>query len=122
MWRLVLFLREMNAVCIHCGKRKSGALTLCGVCGRAPDSSEEMAQAVLLSDHNLLGEDLGTLAARIASGEGVTFRTEDVERIARNIDVTRKGRPWKSDWILVLVGVLFFLAFVMAVLIRSTQR
>ncbi len=97
-------------------------MTLCGVCGRAPDSHEEMAQAVLLSDHNLLGEDLGTLAARIASGEGVTFRTEDVERIARNIEVTRKGRPWKSDWIVVLVGVLFVLAFVMAVVIRSTQR
>ena len=105
----------MNAVCIHCGKGKSGAMTLCGVCGRAPDSHEEMAQAVLLSDHNLLTEDLGTLAGRIASGEGVTFRTEDVERIARNIEATRTGRAWKSESLVILVGALFLIAAVMAI-------
>ena len=112
----------MNAVCIHCGKGKSGALTVCGACGRVPEDSEEMAQSVLLSDHNLLGDDLGTLAARIATGEGVKFRGEDVYRIAGLIDITRKGRPWKSDWIVVLVGVLFLVATIMAVIIRFTAR
>lgn len=81
-----------------------------------------MAQSVLLSDHNLLGEDLGTLAARIVKGEGVTFRGEDVLRIAGLIDVTRKGRAWKPEWIVVLVGSLFLIAAIMAVIIRSTAR
>ena len=119
---MVFFPLTMNAVCIHCGKAKSGALTVCGACGRVPEDSEEMAQAVLLSDHNLLGEDLGTLAARIASGEGVTFRGEDVLRIAGLMDVTRKGRHLKPEWIVVLVGVLFLIAAIMAVVIRSTAR
>lgn len=112
----------MNAVCIHCGKGKSGALTACGVCGRVPEDSEEMAQSVLLSDHNLQGDDLGTLAARITTGEGVKFRGEDVLRIAGLIDVTRKGRVWKPEWIVVLVGALFLLASIMAVIIRTTAR
>lgn len=119
---MVFFPDTMNAVCIHCGKGKSGALTVCGACGRVPEESEEMAQSVLLSDHNLLGEDLGTLAARIATGEGVKFRGEDVLRIAELLDVTRKGRHLKPEWIVVLVGALFLVAAIMAVIIRSTAR
>lgn len=112
----------MNALCIHCGKAKTGALTVCFACGHVPEDSEEMAQAVLLSDHNLQGDDLGTLAARITTGEGVKFRSADVLRIAGLIDVTRKGRHLKPEWIVVLVGVLFLIAAIMAVIIRSTAR
>jgi hypothetical protein len=112
----------MNAVCIHCGKAKSGALTVCGACGREPADSLDMAQSVLLSDHNLLVEDLGVLARRIASGEGVQFRAEDVERIAGNIDRTRAGRPWKIEWLVIFVGALFLVAAIMAVIIRVTHR
>lgn len=111
----------MTAVCIHCGKSKSGALTPCGVCRRAPEESVDMAQSVLLSDHNLLMEDLSTLAARIASGEGVQFRAGDVERITRDIERTRKGRTWKVEALVMFVGILFFIAAVMAVIIRATH-
>ena len=81
-----------------------------------------MAQSVLLSDHNLFTQDLGALAEQIASGEGVKFRTRDVERITRDIERTRSGRTWKTEWLVVFVGVLFLIAAVMAVVIRITHR
>jgi hypothetical protein len=81
-----------------------------------------MAQSVLLSDHNLLNEDLGALAGRVASGEGVQFRTRDVERIAADIEQTRKGLDVTPQRLVVVVGILFLLAAAMAVVIRSTQR
>ena len=81
-----------------------------------------MAQSVLLSDHNLFSGDLGALAAQIASGEGVTFRANDVERIARDIGRTRTGRTWKTESLVVFVGALFLVAAVMAVIIRITHR
>ena len=112
----------MRAVCIHCGKAKSGAWTTCGACRRAPSESSDMAQSVLLSDHNLFTQDLGALAEQIASGEGVKFRTRDVERITRDIERTRSGRTWKTEWLVVFVGVLFLIAAAMAVVIRITHR
>ena len=112
----------MKAVCIHCGKPKSGAWTACGACNRAPSGELDLAQSVLLSDHNLLACDLDALAAQIASGEGVQFRATDVERIARDIERTQTGRTWKTESLVVFVGVLFLLAAIMAVIIRITHR
>lgn len=112
----------MKAVCIHCGKSKSGAWTMCGACRQTPDGSVDMAQSVLLSDHNLLTNDLSSLAAQIASGEGVKFSANDVERIARDIERTRTGRTWRIESLVVVVGALFLIAAIMAVIIRITHR
>ena len=112
----------MKAVCIHCGKPKSGAWTICNACGRQPEESADVAQSVLLSDHNLLTEDLGALAGRVASGEGVQFRARDVERIAADIERTRKGLNVTPQRLVAFVGILFLIAAVMAVVIRATQR
>lgn len=112
----------MKAVCIHCGKPKSGAWITCRACSRAPSDELELAQSVLLSDHNLLTDDLGSLAAQIASGEGVKFRANDVERIARDIERTQTGRTRKTESLVVFVGALFLIAAIMAVIIRITHR
>jgi hypothetical protein len=112
----------MSAVCIHCGKFKRGIWAACKSCGKEPTESADLAQSVLLSDHNLLDEDLTSLAARFATGDGAKFRADDVERIARNIDATRAGRTWRPESIVVFVGILFLIAATMAVVIRSTAR
>ena len=111
----------MKAVCIHCGKAKAGIWTACESCGREPAEDLDVAQSVLLSDHNLLGDDLSKLAAQIATGEGVTFRGPDVERLAANVARTRSGRTWQVEHLILFVGVLFLIAVMMAVAIRLTN-
>ena len=113
--------RKMKAVCIHCGKAKRGIWTACDSCGHEPSESLDVAQSVLLSDHNMLAEDLSTLAGRIASGEGVQFRGPDVERVAGYIDRTRMGKTWQVEHLVIFVGVLFLIAAIMAVIIRLTH-
>jgi hypothetical protein len=81
----------------------------------------DLAQSILLSDHNLLTDDLSHLAAKIESGEGVKFRADDVERIARAIDRTRTGRTWQAEQLILFVGILFLIAAVTAVVIRASH-
>lgn len=111
----------MRAVCIHCGRAKAGIWTTCEACRKEPTEKTDLAQSILLSDHNMLADDLSTLAGRIASGEGVRFRGPDVERIAENIERTRTGKTWQVEHLIIFVGVLFVVAVISAIIIRLTH-
>jgi hypothetical protein len=57
-----------RAICIRCGTEKVGALTPCAGCGFDPESLEDRARSVVLSDHHLSPADMESAAAEIRAG------------------------------------------------------
>lgn len=56
------------AVCIRCGADKFGAWTPCTACDFTPESDEEMAKSVILSDHHITTAGLKQVSALLKSG------------------------------------------------------
>ncbi len=112
----------MKAVCFQCGKPKPGAWMICGACGRVPEEGADVAKSVLLSDHHLHGEDFGVIAERVQAGEAVELRAQDLQRIADNVGRTEKGVALRASRVAGFVAVLFLIAAITAVIIRSTSR
>jgi hypothetical protein len=97
------------AVCLRCGEFKHGAFTTCSKCDYLPDDDESLTKHLLVSDHFHTEETLKAIAARIKSGEPVTFDPESlqaawVSKAALDRDMKRLGR---GCWI--VFGVLLLL-------------
>ncbi|MBZ0136154.1 MAG: hypothetical protein K8I27_07265 [Planctomycetes bacterium] len=56
------------AVCIKCGEEKFGAWTPCSKCDFMPETDEEMAKSVILTDHHMPPESLKQVSALIKTG------------------------------------------------------
>lgn len=57
-----------HAVCIRCGTEKFGAWTPCPQCRFTPETDEDMAKSVILTDHHINHEGLKQVAALLQSG------------------------------------------------------
>ena len=77
------------AICINCGGEKFGAFGACDGCGFRPTSEEEMAKALMMTDHYFSKEKLAEIGADIKKGTAVTFNPENV---AQCIQALRNGR------------------------------
>lgn len=64
------------AVCLRCGAFKRGAYTTCLKCSYTPDDDESLTKHLLGTDHFHSREALEAIAARITSGESITFDEE----------------------------------------------
>ena len=65
------------AICIRCGTVKRGALTPCPKCEFDPESNEDKAKAMLLTDHYLPEEQLKAIGDEIQNGKTPKF-PEDI--------------------------------------------
>ena len=70
------------AICIRCGHEKLGALTPCPSCNFLPESSEDRAKSITLSDHNCDAEALRQISDRIRSGEPFQFDNDAIAQMA----------------------------------------
>ena len=113
------------AVCLKCGKMKMGAWTPCHSCGHRPSEPDDMAKAILATDHYLSRQDLKTISRRIRNHEPVAFDPEQVTEMVASIQSERplvpghsESRPSKQACVIVagliiavLAGIiLFFMA------------
>ena len=64
------------AICIRCGARKHGALTLCPRCKFNPEADEDRARAMILTDHWHSPDALAGFAQQIEAGENVSYPQE----------------------------------------------
>lgn len=91
-----------RAVCLGCGAFKVGAWTPCRACGHTPETPEDQARHVLVSDQVLDGPALEAVAERVARGEPVELDEEEVEDWARTIAANPTPPIWFA---LLVVGV-----------------
>jgi hypothetical protein len=94
------------AICIKCGEAKVGALTMCPDCGFDPTLPEDGAKSIMLSDQILPKSDLEAAAARIKSGEGVTFDPESVAKIAALVPQATASTKGSIRMLLLFVAIL----------------
>ncbi len=90
-----------TAVCLECGRIKRGAWTSCPDCGFEPCGPDQLAQAVLVSDHFLGREVLEAMGERCRRGEPWQFPQGllDVvrERIVATVPFDELGHPLAMD-------------------------
>jgi hypothetical protein len=66
------------AVCIRCGRRKTGAFTACLGCRFTPEQPEDLARSMLLSDQACDPAALEAAGAQLRVGQPVDFDPQDV--------------------------------------------
>ena len=67
-----------HAICLKCGTAKAGALGTCPRCGFKPDTPDDRAKSVLLSDKCAPMPALAKAGKRIEKGEKLKFDDADV--------------------------------------------
>lgn len=74
------------AICIRCGHEKLGALTPCASCSFLPESPEDHAKSITLSDHNYDAAELRQIADRIRLGDPVDFDKDAIAQMAAELE------------------------------------
>src|SRR3954451_14423021 len=103
------------AVCTRCGAKNVGAFTACRACGFDPETPEEMARSLLLSDHNLPRDQLEAVARKIRAGEPIPFDEAACAGLAEDL---RRHPEWIEvplgctiiPWVLVILMALLAIA------------
>jgi hypothetical protein len=64
---------------------KFGAFNPCTACGYEPNSDEDKAKHLMVTDHYLSPEQLHELGERIKTGAPVNFKAEDIASFTKTI-------------------------------------
>ncbi|MEM1099609.1 MAG: hypothetical protein AAGH92_12570 [Planctomycetota bacterium] len=81
------------AICIRCGTQKFGALIPCRDCGFTPESPEDQAKSLALSDHNLPLDQLNAISQRIRVGEPPTFDEASLQQLTNELSELPSMKP-----------------------------
>ena len=99
-----------HAICLQCGTGKAGALATCPKCSFRPESSDDRAKSVLLSDRCAPLASLEKVGKRIARGEKMKFDEADVLKWSDLLDSI--PRPPKThlgltvrQWTVLAIGL-----------------
>lgn len=82
------------AVCLECGRMKTGAWTPCSGCNHRPESLKDRARHLIATDHYQSTETLTALSQMIQTGQKPQFVEAQVSSVMQElgrIDSTRKG-------------------------------
>jgi hypothetical protein len=74
------------AICLRCGYPKVGAWTICQRCHFQPQTKDDLAKSVLLSDHYRDADSLENITKLIESGGSVPFDQNDIEVLKSTIE------------------------------------
>ena len=80
------------AVCLKCGSMKHGAWTPCQTCGHLPESLEDKAKHLFLTDHYHQRDELDPIAEAIRSGKAVNFPEDMLAAVAK--EIARSEEQW----------------------------
>jgi hypothetical protein len=82
-----------HAICIKCGASKFGALNPCKECLYAPDSKEDCARSILLSDHHYSLFELDRIGEALRGGQRVLYDPAEILGYVQAIDAAEtEGR------------------------------
>jgi hypothetical protein len=103
------------AICIKCGERKHGALTVCPRCRFDPTDTVDRAKSMIVTDHFLSVEDLHGIGERIRSGQSVTYPQDAIDEYAKLFkEQDAKKFPMKAKYFisaLCIAAVIGFICF-----------
>lgn len=71
------------AVCYHCGAMKFGAFNPCAGCGASPQSEDDFAISLAMTDHYFPKSELEKLGEQVARGEKLQIDPEVHERFVQ---------------------------------------
>lgn len=106
-----------TAVCLKCGVMKLGAWVPCPKCGYSPESNEERAKAILLTDHLLTPEQLKEASAYIGAGNTPNFDEEAISEMAANFEEISKHPPPGARGCLIMKCILIGIPISLAIAI-----
>ena len=109
------------AVCLKCGKAKTGAWKRCPACGYVPKSDEERAKHLITTDHFLPRTELEAIGERIAAGLPVEFEPKQLEAVTANIRALDRQRKQRAVLKLV-AAILVLIAVTIALLAYTSNR
>ncbi len=101
---------------------KVGAWTPCPRCGYTPETPEDQAKHLMVSDHYLNQADLENVSTRVEKGLPLNFQPQQVEQMAASIQATGGDRA-KIRWyvlgclasvVLVAAGIIYLIAYLTA--------
>jgi hypothetical protein len=84
------------AVCLKCGTMKCGAFTPCSECGFDPETDEERAKHLMVTDWYFAEEDLKGIAEKIQAGEEVTFDPQSLASFIAYVKGEEEGNSEKK--------------------------
>jgi hypothetical protein len=73
------------AVCSSCGKIKFGAWTPCSECDHDPETLEDMAKSLMLSDNFYSQEELEQFSVRLQRGEAWRFDEVAMQKVIEEL-------------------------------------
>ena len=107
----------MTSICHSCGARKNDPFQSCAQCGKVPVGDDEVALAMMLSDHFLPPEKLAAASAAIKSGQRLELPPKMRAAVLSAMKVARKrsAPAWWVSWIkpVLIAGIIgaLFLIF-----------
>ncbi|MEN3942679.1 hypothetical protein WJU23_15365 [Prosthecobacter sp. SYSU 5D2] len=114
------------AVCLECGHMKTGAWTTCPGCRYLPQSLEDRARHLIITDHYLKPEKLEAVSREIQAGRKPQFLPEQVqavmaemERIESHPGVQQRRLILKLTPFVFFGGLVMLFAVVIWLLMRS---
>jgi len=86
------------AICFACDEFKLGA---CTACGAEPQTDEDLAHSLALTDHYLTPESLAQVQQQALAGQPVSIDPDFYELLLQNFRKERAAkarRPWWKFW------------------------
>ncbi|MBB5038427.1 hypothetical protein [Prosthecobacter dejongeii] len=74
------------AVCLECGRMKTGAWKACPVCRFVPESLEDRARHLITTDHYLKPDKLEAISREIQAGQKPQFVDEQVRAVMEQLE------------------------------------
>jgi hypothetical protein len=105
----------MTSICHNCGTRKSDPFQVCPQCRKVPNGDDEMALAMMLSEHFLPPEKLAAAATEIKSGQRLELPPKMRAAVLSAMKLARKRStpawwiPWIKPVLIVSVITAIFL-------------
>jgi hypothetical protein len=81
-----------DAVCFYCGDMKFGAFTDCPTCGVKPETDDDLALSLALTDHYLSKANLEQFSQSIQAGKPACLDDDVREKFLHNLAEFRKTK------------------------------
>ena len=86
------------AICFACGEFKLGAFTPCPACGTEPQTDEDLAHSLALTDHYLTPEGLEQVQQQAVAGQPIEIDGQFYEALLQTLREERLRKPWWKFW------------------------
>jgi hypothetical protein len=85
------------AICFACGEFKVGAFTPCPACGAEPQTDDDLAYSLALTDHYLTPEGLAQVQQQ-AAGQPINIDPDFSAQLLQGLRKEREAKPRRPWW------------------------